>query len=416
MLDHLLVVVAGQERLVVAAVGHRQPADEVGQPDVRRPLLLRVLVQVVVELPGLVADPEVVLLVADEVVEDHEVGEQDLVHPPDRLEAVQVVLGRLALDVARLVGEEGAGRMDPLAARLEHRRHRVLGEPVDLEVGVELAQLVGDRGVALRVAEPDRRGDVERALPARLAARPARAAARAGATKSRSSRFTLTGSRACGKWPDPSRIESSPLASSASRAPDAQGRTASSRPVDHEHRAMDAREQLAHALLVLEPRRQLGRDQRLGVRLEPPADRVLALLRRVRLGEALREEELEEVLVVLEPVVAVPLPPADVRRRAARSNSCIAFSRGVAGGSGRAGAMNTILSTRSGWLGGEVQRPLRAPRERHQHRALRAGRVHHGERVGGELLLAVGVAARTGRSERPLPRPSNVSTRQWRAR
>ena len=35
VLDHLLVVVAGQERLVVAAVGHRQPADEVGQPDVR---------------------------------------------------------------------------------------------------------------------------------------------------------------------------------------------------------------------------------------------------------------------------------------------------------------------------------------------------------------------------------------------
>ena len=63
--------------------------------------------------------------------------------------------------------------MDPLAARLEHRRHRVLGEPVDLEVGMELAQLVRDRGVALRVAEPDRRGDVERAFAARLAANPA---------------------------------------------------------------------------------------------------------------------------------------------------------------------------------------------------------------------------------------------------
>ena len=127
-------------------------------------LLFGVLVQVVVELPGLVADPEVVLLLADEVVEDHEVREQDLVHPADRLEAVQVVLRRLALDVVRLVGEGRAGRMDPFAARLEHRGDRVLREPVDLEVGMEPAQLVGDRRVALRVAEADRRGDVEGAL------------------------------------------------------------------------------------------------------------------------------------------------------------------------------------------------------------------------------------------------------------
>ena len=56
--------------------------------------------------------------------------------------------------------------MDALAARLEHRGDRVLREPVDLEVGVQLAQLVGDRDVALGVAEPDRRGDVERALAA----------------------------------------------------------------------------------------------------------------------------------------------------------------------------------------------------------------------------------------------------------
>ena len=95
---------------MLAAVLHRQPADEVGQPDVGGLLLLGVLVQVVVELPRLVADPEVVLLVADDVVEDHEVREQDLVHAADRLEAVQVVLGGLALDVAGLVGEVGARR------------------------------------------------------------------------------------------------------------------------------------------------------------------------------------------------------------------------------------------------------------------------------------------------------------------
>ena len=49
---------------------------------------------------------------------------------------------------------------------LEHARDRVLGEPVDLEPVDEVAQLAGDRDVALGVAEADRRGDVERALAA----------------------------------------------------------------------------------------------------------------------------------------------------------------------------------------------------------------------------------------------------------
>ncbi len=173
VLDHLGVVVGRQERLPLAAVLHRQPADEVGQPDVCGALLLRVLVQVVVELPRLVPDPEVVLLLTDEIVEDHEVREQDLVHAANRLEAVQVVLGRLDSDVPRLVRQPGARRVDPLAARLQHGGDRMLRQPVDLEVGMQLAQLVGDRRVTLCVAEPDRRGDVERALAARLAAHPA---------------------------------------------------------------------------------------------------------------------------------------------------------------------------------------------------------------------------------------------------
>ena len=95
---------------------------------------------------------------------------------------------------------------------LEHGGDRVLREPVDLEVGDELAQLVRDGDVALRVAEPDRRGDVEGALAARR-----RAASVAGpgrphdSANSRSRRLTCTGSRACGKWPaDLSSVTSSP--------------------------------------------------------------------------------------------------------------------------------------------------------------------------------------------------------------
>jgi hypothetical protein len=65
VLDHLGVVVRGEERLVLTAVRHRQPPHEVGQPHVGGPLLLGVLMQVVVELPGLVADPQVVVGFSD---------------------------------------------------------------------------------------------------------------------------------------------------------------------------------------------------------------------------------------------------------------------------------------------------------------------------------------------------------------
>ena len=136
--------------------------------------------QEVVELPGLVADPEVVGLLADEVVEDHEVGDQDLVHAPPRVEAVQVVLGGLGLEVPGLVGQPAAGGVHALALGLQHARDRVLRQPVDLQVGVQRAQLARDRDVTARVA---------RARSARTRTTPAAAAtgraptARAGARR-----------------------------------------------------------------------------------------------------------------------------------------------------------------------------------------------------------------------------------------
>ena len=282
---------------MVAAVGHRQPADEVREPDVRGPLLLGVLVEVVVELPRLVSDPEVVLLLADEVVEDHEVREQDLVHPADRLEAVEVVLGGLALDVRRLVGQEGAGRVDPLAASLEHGGDGMLGQPVDLEVGVELPQLVGDRGVPLGVAEADRRGDVEGALAAGLAAHPA-----AGGRRRRDevAKQVVHLHRIACLREVPRALERDELP--ARRLGERQ--TARVRvelvlvAVQDEHRT-------ANTLAEL-PEVDAGRKVDAGVmvredfggRLERPADGVLDLLRRMRLGEALPDEEREEVPIV----------------------------------------------------------------------------------------------------------------------
>ena len=45
--------------------------------------------------------------------------------------------------------------MHALAAGLEHLGDRVLRQPVDLEAGMERAQLVDDREIATRMAEAD---------------------------------------------------------------------------------------------------------------------------------------------------------------------------------------------------------------------------------------------------------------------
>ena len=119
LLDHLRVVVGGERGFGRAAGGHREPADEVGHPGEREALELGVLVQEVVDLPRLVADDEVVVLGLDDVVEHHEVVDQDLVHPADGLEGVEVVLGALVVDVGRLAGQPRRTRVD--AARRRRR-------------------------------------------------------------------------------------------------------------------------------------------------------------------------------------------------------------------------------------------------------------------------------------------------------
>ena len=84
---------------------------------------------------------------------------------------------------------------------------RVLGGPVGTEVGDELSQLARDGDVALRVPEPDRRTR-RRARAGAGSSPPASRYSRRSpfesSTKSRISRFTFTGSRTCGQWPEPS--------------------------------------------------------------------------------------------------------------------------------------------------------------------------------------------------------------------
>ena len=88
--------------------------------------------------------------------------------------------------------------------------------------------------------------------------------------------------------------------------------------VDDEHRARGLARSTARKHVVvaaMQATRRVG--QRAGLDLEAPADAVLDLLGRVRLGEHPPEEELEEALVVALPVVPVVLGPALGRCRAA---------------------------------------------------------------------------------------------------
>ena len=156
VLDHLRVVVGGEERFVPSPIGHGQPADKVRQPDVGGAFLLGVLMEVVVQLPGLVTNPEVVLLVVHHIMEEHVVRDEDLVHAPPGLEAVQVVLGGLALDMPRFAYQQRAGRVDALAAGLQHSGHRMLRQPIDFQIGTEPAQFTGNGCVAVRMPQTNR--------------------------------------------------------------------------------------------------------------------------------------------------------------------------------------------------------------------------------------------------------------------
>ena len=265
--------------------------------------------QEVVDLPALVRDPEVEALLPDEVVEDHEVGAEDLVHAAQHLERVQLVLAALGVDVLGLGRQVGAGRVDDLAARLEQRRERRLGEPLDLQAGNLAAQLAGDGDVPPGMAQPDGRADQQGAR--RLTSAPRRGAGKPVAHEladqpvhpyrvprrrdvTRAGQLHVAGAGQLGKGEPP--VERLAVVQVA---------------LDDQHRAAHLPADRLHLFLR-------GRDRlvvhelRLHPAVKPVGDRVVELLGRVRLGEHLAEEELEEAAVVLRHVVAVVLEPAFV--------------------------------------------------------------------------------------------------------
>ena len=274
--------------------------------------------QEVVEVPGLVADPQVVRLVADDVVEHHEVVDEDLVHPPYGLERVQVMLVTLVGDVGRLAGQETRRGMDPLPSRVEHRGHRRLREPVDLQVGVQRAQLSGDGDVPLRMTEADGRRDVERPLRSAQRPRPRAVLRRThvgGHTVDEIAQQPVGQHRIASGLVVAAALDRDEHSTRHLGETDAVrvGNDAVLGPMGDEQGAAD---RAAHGFdlgAISQRRRGITCvHQRLAVGFVRPPDAVLDRLRRVPLTEDLTEEELDEVVVVAQPMVPVVLGPTVV--------------------------------------------------------------------------------------------------------
>ena len=200
-----------------------------------------------------------------------------------------------ACDVGDSLASSRAGGVDPLAAPLAAPRSpgaapasRSRGRG-----GVRAARRRSPRPAARGRGRSARRRTA-RARGASGRARPPCAGARRGSpTNSRRARLNRTGSRACGQWPDALEGEQPPPVDPGERA--RRPRAARSRPRRRGSTSTGQRTRGAE-LAASVPRQSpasSGGDQRVGVGLERPADAVLDLLGRVRLGEHLVEEELE---------------------------------------------------------------------------------------------------------------------------
>jgi hypothetical protein len=274
---------------------------------------------------------------------------------------------------------------DALAALFQHPGDRVLGEPVDLQVGVQLAQFVGDRHVPLGVAEADRGGDVQHALAARLAAHPARACARGGGevAQQQVDLDRVAHVRAMARALEQHEIAAGRL---GERDPAAGSGDRVFRTLDHQHRAADPAAQLARGLLV-QAVTDLRGDERLGGGLQAPADAVFDRLGRVRLGEHQGEEKLQEAVVIAQPGAEVVFRPALVggQHLVPRVPRAVLQRRGER--HGRADEDGPAHPVRV--LGCHDEAALRADRERDDHRTLGRGGVHHRQGIGGELGFPV---------------------------
>ena len=163
--------------------------------------------------------------------------------------------------------------------------------------------------------------------------------------------------------------------------------------MNHEHRAGEGAGQVS-CLLFVETCCDLRGDQGFGRHLQAPANTVLDLFGGVGFVEAVGEEELEEALMIVQPVVAVPLEPAVIVRPRLIEPRQDRSSQGFVGcephaRSDERGAQNAIRM-----FGREQQFPPGTRRQPHQDGPLGTGGVHHGQAVRREFLIRIGLGRR----------------------
>jgi hypothetical protein len=268
----------------------------------------------------------------------------------------------------------------------------VLGQPVDLQVGHQRAQLFGDRDVTLRVAEPDRGRDVQRPRPpvgtvgGAVAGRTvvvARACALDQASQREVDRHWLARPREMAAVGDCHQLATSCVRENLGVCVAGDLVVGAG---DDEHWAADPsrQRQLVAAGGRRGPVGDRAGNQRLGIGFVRPGDRVLDLLRRMgRVEHPNANEPVHEVVVVGAPVGAVELqPPARHRRRPQEDagqprvgHDPPAQPAKPAGGEPRADERRREHSL--GVLGAQQQRPLRSTRDRCDHRPLGAGGVQY---------------------------------------
>ena len=296
---------------------------------------------------------------------------------------------RLALPVRRLRGQLGAGGVDDLALGLEHLRSPAAAPATRSRGRAPRARSApGDGEVAQHVAQPDRRADPQRAPLALAGEQPG--VVRAGgagvcmSTNSLISVLTTTGCRPCGRCPAPSRTTSRPPVSSAKRRPRSSGWQRSSVPCSTSTGQVSACDSATASSSV--------------------AGRSGAWVRAARVSASVCSAHPTRSSKTLDEcgsgssTARVVVDPARDSRRATAVVDRLERLRVRARAGARRRAIATIPRTRSGCAVASSSDHLMPEHSATRNAASRAGRVEHGERVGGVHL--VGVRGRTGRPVR----------------
>ena len=124
------------------AIRHGNETDKVSEPGQLGLLQLRMLMPEMIHIPGFISDHQIVFLLFQNLLEDHEIGDQDFIHISDRLESIQIMFAGLRLNMVGFVGQQGRGGMQGFVRGIQKPGHRILGQPIHLNIGMAFSQLL----------------------------------------------------------------------------------------------------------------------------------------------------------------------------------------------------------------------------------------------------------------------------------